>query len=131
MFFRRDRRRQWLTERRHGVMRKPNLDRLVSYKGGLADSPQAVTHTSLSANTNSRSRKVISGLDPPVEAVPKAMRESTSSRSRRACILARLTRLRKLLRFSSSQGLICFRSKVPVNNRDCSFTVRTASKCRR
>ena len=54
-----------------------------------------------------RKKLIFRELDRPLKTAPKTTRESTSTKSRRACTPSRVTRLKKLIRLSSSRRLMC------------------------
>ena len=53
-------------------------------------------------------------LDRPFETAPKTTHEPTSTKSRRPCIPSRMTRLRRLMRLSSSKSLVCLPPHRPI-----------------
>ena len=64
--------------------------------------------------------------DRPFETAPKTTRESSSTKSRRACIPSRVTRLRRLIKLSSSNRLI----GVPSKKRYESVVAQSSSRAR-
>ena len=66
-------------------------------------------------NPSIRSRTLIfRELDRPFETAPKTTHEPTSTKSRRPCIPSRMTRLRRLMRLSSSKSLVCLPPHRPI-----------------
>ena len=82
-------------------------------EGASAGFAQAGTHTNFKRESQARhknhrvrSKKLIfRELDRPFETAPKITRESTSTKNR-ACAASRVTRLRRLIRLSSSRKLM-------------------------
>ena len=79
------------------AMMHTNFRSVCSVKGHPPVSPQF-----------SSKKLIFRELDRPFETPPKTTRDSTSTTSRRACTPSRVTRLRRLIRLSSSRGLMYF-----------------------
>ena len=96
------------------VMRHTNFRSACSVKVHSPDSPRWHQHqiqcnvTTETPKPSFRSKKLIfRELGRPFETAPKTTRESTSNKSRLARTPSRVTRLRRLIRLSSSKRLVC------------------------
>ena len=93
-----------------------NFRSVCSAKGHPRDSPKwaPITTPARCQNLSFRSKKLnFREPDRPFETAAKTTRESTSTKSRRACIPLRVNRLTRLIRHSSHRRLTCF----PLKNR--------------
>ena len=85
------------------------------HEGASAEFAHVGTHTSSSAMSYARHQNTqfskqeldFRELVRPFETAPKTTRVSTSTKSRRACTPPRVTRLRRPIRLSSSERLMC------------------------